>query len=62
MIVQFKEDFTHQKHNGLIFGHLVEKIKVIVEDEKQSAHGLIVISLEDGFYDLEEIVVVEGCG
>lgn len=62
MIVQFKEDFTHQKHNGLIFGHLVEKIKIIVEDKKQSAHGLIVISFKDGFYDLEEVVVVEGCG
>lgn len=62
VIVQFKENLAHQKHNSLIFGHLIEKIKIVVEDNKQSAHSLIVISLEDGFYNLEEVIVVEGCG
>lgn len=60
MEIQFEEKFTHQVHGNLVPRIRVEKIKVVVDDDKQTVDRIVVVSLEDNSDDLEKIILIKG--
>ena len=59
MIVEFEENFSHQEHNNLVFGHMVEQAKIVVDNDEKSTHYLVVISFKNYSNHFEEIVMIE---